>query len=201
MLELGDQLRTWCKEATPFALATVVAVRGSAPRPPGATMAVHPDGQVIGSVSGGCVEGAIYELASSLLSAGTATLATYGISDDEAFSVGLTCGGILDVLVTPIDARSGGAARAGDRFASGRRARGAGHDDQWRGGRCPDGRLAGPHCRVRSGDPGLDAHVAEDVRGHARPGPERHAPLRRPRASHGGRTARCSYSPSPRPLT
>jgi len=57
MQELGDRLRTWCEEATPFALATVVGIRGSAPRPPGAVMAVSADGEVLGSVSGGCVEG------------------------------------------------------------------------------------------------------------------------------------------------
>jgi xanthine dehydrogenase accessory factor len=66
-------------------------------------MAVHPGGDVVGSVSGGCVEGAVYELATEVLATGEPVLQTYGISDDEAFSVGLTCGGILDILVRPLD--------------------------------------------------------------------------------------------------
>jgi len=101
--DLGRQLRGWCRAETPFALATVVGIRGSAPREIGAAMAVNATGDVIGSVSGGCVEGAVYELATSLLPDGEATVATYGISDDQAFSVGLTCGGILDILVAPVD--------------------------------------------------------------------------------------------------
>ena len=93
----------WFGGGTRFALATVVGVRGSAPRQPGASMAVSADGEAIGSVSGGCVEGAVYELATEVLQTGEPVLQTYGISDDEAFAVGLTCGGILDILVRPID--------------------------------------------------------------------------------------------------
>jgi xanthine dehydrogenase accessory factor len=83
-------------------LATVVRTFKSAPRSPGATMLVAPGGEVVGSVSGGCVEGAVYELANEVISDGQAVLVRYGISDDDALSVGLTCGGILDVFVEPI---------------------------------------------------------------------------------------------------
>lgn len=104
MRDLVPELSAWWQQGTPFALATVVGVRGSAPRQPGASMAVSAGGEVIGSVSGGCVEGAVYELATEVLSSGQPALQTYGISDEDAFAVGLTCGGILDILVRPVDA-------------------------------------------------------------------------------------------------
>ena len=75
-----------------FALATVVQVKGSSPRPVGATMAVTAAGEAVGSISGGCVEGAVYDAAQGVLEAGEPALETYGISDDDAFAVGLTCG-------------------------------------------------------------------------------------------------------------
>ena len=103
MREVLDQLGSWFAAGQRFALATVVGVRGSAPRDPGATMAVSAGGEVAGSVSGGCVEGAVYESAMAALEDGAAVLETYGISDEQAFSVGLTCGGILDILVRPVD--------------------------------------------------------------------------------------------------
>ncbi|MET7319617.1 XdhC/CoxI family protein [Streptomyces sp. NPDC005549] len=84
-------------------IGTVVATFRSAPRPPGASMLVSQRGEVFGSVSGGCVEGAVYELASEVLSSGEPTLERFGISDDDAFGVGLTCGGILDVYIEKID--------------------------------------------------------------------------------------------------
>lgn len=80
-------------------LGTVVRTFRSAPRPPGASMMVAPDGSVSGSVSGGCVEGAVYELATEVAQTGTARLERYGVSDDDAFAVGLTCGGIIDIFV------------------------------------------------------------------------------------------------------
>lgn len=83
-------------------LATVVRTFDSAPRPPGASMLVTADGSAVGSVSGGCVEGAVYELATEVTTDGVPRLVRYGISDDEAFAVGLTCGGILDVFVQPV---------------------------------------------------------------------------------------------------
>ena len=104
MRDLLPELRGWWDSGQRFALATVVDVRGSAPRQPGASMAVSAGGEVIGSVSGGCVEGAVYELATEVLQTGRPVLQTYGISDDEAFAVGLTCGGILDIIVRPVEA-------------------------------------------------------------------------------------------------
>jgi xanthine dehydrogenase accessory factor len=83
-------------------VGTVVRTFHSAPRPAGASMVVAPDGQVSGSVSGGCVEGAVYELANDVVRDAVPRLQRYGISDDDAFTVGLTCGGILDVFVEPV---------------------------------------------------------------------------------------------------
>jgi xanthine dehydrogenase accessory factor len=114
MREILERLQAWSAASTPYALATVVGVRGSAPRDPGASMAVSLDGEVVGSVSGGCVEGAVYESAREVLETGEAVLETYGISDEDAFAVGLTCGGILDVLVQPVRAP---ALPAGGEFA------------------------------------------------------------------------------------
>ena len=87
-------------------LATVVRTFDSAPRPPGASMLVTADGSAVGSVSGGCVEGAVYGLATEVAADGVPRLVRYGISDDEAFAVGLTCGGILDVFVQPVSRRT-----------------------------------------------------------------------------------------------
>jgi xanthine dehydrogenase accessory factor len=95
MRDLAPTLLSWER----FAVASVVAVRGSAPRPVGAAMAVGPSGQVIGSVSGGCVEAEVYDLACQVLETSVPAFASFGYSDDTAFSVGLTCGGSLDVLV------------------------------------------------------------------------------------------------------
>ncbi|MFD7613207.1 XdhC family protein [Streptomyces sp. NPDC059828] len=99
MREILPALARWYAAGEPFGLATVVAVNRSAPRGPGAAMAVGPDGEVVGSVSGGCVEGAVYELAQEVLADGEARLRTFGYSDDDAFAVGLTCGGAITVLV------------------------------------------------------------------------------------------------------
>ncbi|MFL6139183.1 MAG: XdhC family protein [Frankiaceae bacterium] len=103
MRDVLAAVRRWYDAGERFAVATVVAVRGSAPRDPGAAMAVNERGEVVGSVSGGCVEGAVYETASEALRSGRSVVETYGISDDDALAVGLTCGGSLDVLVRPVD--------------------------------------------------------------------------------------------------
>ncbi|MGZ3143835.1 XdhC family protein [Lentzea chajnantorensis] len=95
MRELASTLLSWDR----FAVASVVAVRGSAPRPVGAALAVGPSGEVAGSVSGGCVEAEVYELACEVLRTSVPAFATFGYSDDTAFAAGLTCGGSLDVLV------------------------------------------------------------------------------------------------------
>ena len=83
-------------------LATVVRTIKSAPRTAGAAMVVSPDGSVAGSVSGGCVEAAVYELSSEVVQTGRPQLQRYGITDDDAFAVGLTCGGIIDIFAEPI---------------------------------------------------------------------------------------------------
>jgi xanthine dehydrogenase accessory factor len=99
---LGDLLGWW-REGRAVGMATVVATWRSAPRPAGAAMLVGPGGEAVGSVSGGCVEGAVYELAQEVVDSGEPVLQRYGVSDDDAFAVGLTCGGILDVFVERVD--------------------------------------------------------------------------------------------------
>ncbi len=104
MLDIADELHRWVEQGRDFAVATVVAVGGSAPRRPGAALAVDADGTAIGSVSGGCVEGAVYELCGQALTDGETVLERFGYGDDDAFAVGLTCGGVIDILVTPVRA-------------------------------------------------------------------------------------------------
>ncbi|MFD5596246.1 XdhC family protein [Streptomyces griseorubiginosus] len=104
MLDIADELHRWVEQGRDFAVATVVAVGGSAPRRPGAALAVDADGTAIGSVSGGCVEGAVYDLCQQALQDGESVLERFGYSDDDAFAVGLTCGGVIDILVTPVRA-------------------------------------------------------------------------------------------------
>lgn len=106
MLDIAEELNRWVEQGRDFAVATVVAVGGSAPRQPGAALAVDSDGTAIGSVSGGCVEGAVYELCQQALADGESVLERFGYSDEDAFAVGLTCGGIIDILVTPVRADS-----------------------------------------------------------------------------------------------
>jgi xanthine dehydrogenase accessory factor len=98
---LGELMTGWSQGRT-AGVATVVRTFKSAPRPAGASMLVTADGEVVGSVSGGCVEGAVYELAGEVVAGGRPVLVRYGVSDDDAFAVGLTCGGILDVFVEPV---------------------------------------------------------------------------------------------------
>ncbi|MFJ8650192.1 XdhC family protein [Streptomyces sp. NPDC093546] len=102
MLDIAEELTRWVEQGRDFAVATVVAVGGSAPRQPGAALAVDSEGTAIGSVSGGCVEGAVYELCQQALADGETVLERFGYSDEDAFAVGLTCGGIIDILVTPV---------------------------------------------------------------------------------------------------
>jgi len=100
--EVLPELLAWWESGETVGVGTVVATFQSAPRPPGASMLVGPDETAVGSVSGGCVEGAVYELGQSVVESGTPVLQRYGISDDDAFAVGLTCGGILDVYVEKV---------------------------------------------------------------------------------------------------
>ncbi|MEU8269470.1 XdhC/CoxI family protein [Sphaerisporangium sp. NPDC049002] len=101
MRDVLSQIVRWWAAGERFGLATVVGTFHSAPRPPGASMAVCGD-EAVGSVSGGCVEGAVYDLAQQVVKDDRAVLRRYGVSDDDAFSVGLTCGGIIDILVEPV---------------------------------------------------------------------------------------------------
>ena len=102
---LGDLLAVWRAGGT-AGVGTVVRTYSSAPRLPGASMIVAPDGTVSGSVSGGCVEGAVYELATEVAADGQPRLQRYGVSDDDAFAVGLTCGGTIDIFVEPLSQKT-----------------------------------------------------------------------------------------------
>lgn len=106
MIELLDDIRSISDVDEVFALSTVVKTWNSAPRPPGSSMMVTQSGEVTGSISGGCVEGAVYEVAQSVLATGESAYNVYGVSDDEAFSVGLTCGGTIEVFTEAVRANS-----------------------------------------------------------------------------------------------
>jgi xanthine dehydrogenase accessory factor len=101
--ELINDIQRWRRQGRRVALARVVDVEGSGPRLPGATMAVAEDGEVAGSVSGGCVEGAVVSEALDVLATGDRRMVSFGYSDDEAFAVGLTCGGTVHLFVEPLD--------------------------------------------------------------------------------------------------
>jgi xanthine dehydrogenase accessory factor len=103
MYDVVDEVERLRGSGERFALATVVGTWRSAPRQPGAAMVVAATGEPTGSVSGGCVEGAVYELAQEVMATGEPVLQRYGVSDDDAFAVGLTCGGIIDVFVEPVE--------------------------------------------------------------------------------------------------
>ena len=136
MRDVLPTLERWARDGVRAALATVVGVDRSAPREPGSVMAVSETGEVVGSVTGGCVEPAVYLHAEEVLAGGPARMATYGIVDEEAFEVGLPCGGNVSIFVEPMDPaavmrgrgrRARGAARGlphdGRRGAAGRAAR------------------------------------------------------------------------------
>jgi xanthine dehydrogenase accessory factor len=101
--EIADDIRRWRASGEPFALATVIATRRSAPRPIGSTLGVSAAGELVGSVSGGCVENEVYGNAQEILAGGPPRMLTYGISDDLALGVGLPCGGEIDVFVAKSD--------------------------------------------------------------------------------------------------
>ncbi|MET7936363.1 XdhC/CoxI family protein [Streptomyces sp. NPDC005322] len=170
MRDVVAEMYRWWHEGEPFARATVVATWHSSPLPPGTSMLVGPDGSAVGSVSGGCVEGAVYELAQEVTAAGTPVLQRYGVSDDDAFAVGLTCGGIIDIYVERIH-RAGcpefgdmaTAVRAGEPVAEVICVAVEGPDPAGRLGRRLVVRPDGTTGSLGSGR--LDAAVAEDARG------------------------------------
>jgi xanthine dehydrogenase accessory factor len=157
-------LRQWQADGSRIALASVIATSASAPRPAGTALAVHEDGRVVGSVSGGCVEGAVVEVATEVLATGRPQRVTYGISDDEAFAVGLTCGGTIEVFVRLAGALD--VAAVADRVE---------HDDpvavvtvvEHAGDEAAAGRhlvVTSEHVEGSTGDDDLDAAVAADAR-------------------------------------
>ena len=191
MRDILDPISKWWDAGEPFGLATVVRTFSSAPREPGAAMAVSADGEAVGSVSGGCVEGAVYELAGEVRASGQAVLQTYGISDDDAFAVGLTCGGIIDIFVEPVSSQTfpelgevaaavraeepvavatviDGPGRVGARRVIWGESAGQGQQDGSTGGHGPAGGH-GPDGRRSSGTLGsgerLDQAVDDDARG------------------------------------
>jgi xanthine/CO dehydrogenase XdhC/CoxF family maturation factor len=103
MKDVLPDVDRWRARGERVCIATVVATRKSAPRPVGSKLAVCESGEMAGSVSGGCVESDVYQQAREVLAGGDARLVTYGISDDQAWSVGLPCGGEIDVFVEPLD--------------------------------------------------------------------------------------------------
>ncbi len=103
MREVLNDIERWRRAGQRVAVARVVNVEGSGPRDPGATMAVSESGEVSGSVSGGCVEGAVVTEALDILATGDRRVVTFGYSDDDAFAVGLTCGGTIHLFIEPLD--------------------------------------------------------------------------------------------------
>jgi len=99
MKDVLEEVDAWVANGDKVALATVIDVKRSAPRPPGAKMAINSRGEVSGAVSGGCVEGAVVEVADQVLRGGPPQLLHFGIADEEAWDVGLPCGGEIDVWV------------------------------------------------------------------------------------------------------
>jgi xanthine dehydrogenase accessory factor len=99
MKDVLEEVDAWTARGDQIVLATVIGVKRSAPRPPGAKMAISSSGEITGAVSGGCVEGAVVEVAEEVLQSGEPRLLHFGIADEEAWDVGLPCGGEIDVWV------------------------------------------------------------------------------------------------------
>lgn len=206
MREVLEQLLAWWETGESVAMGTVVGTWQSAPRPPGAAMLVGTDGEAVGSVSGGCVEGAVYELGQEVIASGRPVLQRYGVSDDEAMGVGLTCGGILDIFVERISRQSfpelGEAAadiEAGRPVAV---ATVVAHPDESLLGRHLVLRPEGEPTSGSLGTDRLDAAVADDARGLLAQG--RTATLEYgpegERRGEGLRVFVASYAPRPRML-
>jgi xanthine dehydrogenase accessory factor len=193
----------WWDSGVTFGVATVVDTRRSAPRRPGAAMAVGPDGSVIGSVTGGCIEGAVYDLAREVVETGTPVVQTYGVSEDMAWGMGLTCGGAVDVFVEPVSRNTFPelrevveAVRAQDPIAVATLVQG-------------NGQLPGARLVVRPDGVGgtlgnryLDARVASDAKemlARGQTGSKRYEP-RPAEGFAGARVFIAAYAPPPRLL-
>ena len=167
MKELLDDIERWRAAGKRAALARVVDIEGSGPRDPGAAMAVNEDGEVAGSVSGGCVEGAVLTEGLSVLEKGKPKLVSYGIADDDAFAVGLTCGGTIHIFIAPpdpLDEAINAALRTGEPAALATVIEGPGTGARLLvrpGGAEPIGSL---------GDPDLDRVVVRDALGELEAG-------------------------------
>jgi len=208
--DIVGSLREFVATGRPFGLATVVATSSSAPRQPGAAMAVGPDGDAVGSVSGGCVEGAVYELATEVVRTHRPVRQTYGYSDSDAFAVGLTCGGTVTVFVQAVDA--GAVPQLGAVLASVQAREPVALATVVDGDGTPGARLAiwpgaGPDgAAVRTGGTlgteGLDAAVTDDALGMLRQGAtgERHYGPRGERRRDEVTVFVESYAPPPRML-
>ncbi|MEM7352375.1 MAG: XdhC family protein [Acidobacteriota bacterium] len=103
MRDVLGQIEAWQQDGKRTALATVVKVWGSAPRPLGSKMAISDAGDMAGSVSGGCVEGAVFEEAQAVLTNGKPKLVHYGVTNEEAWAVGLSCGGQIEVFIERLE--------------------------------------------------------------------------------------------------
>lgn len=183
MRDILDQIFKWWDAGETFGLATVVGTFRSAPREAGAAMAVSLAGDVVGSVSGGCVEGAVYELSGEVTGSGQPVLQTYGISDDSAFSVGLTCGGIIDVFVEPVSQERfaelgeiAAAVRAGQPVAVATVISGPGQVGArrviWPGGPCASGTLGAGERLDQAVDDDALGMLAQGLTGVRRYGPD-----------------------------
>lgn len=200
---LAELLPVW-RAGDTAGLATVVRTFRSAPRQPGAAMVVAPDGSVSGSVSGGCVEGAVYELATEVAATGAPRLERYGVSDGDAFAVGLTCGGIIDIFVEAVSRATfpelGGVADDVEEHRAVAVATVVAH---------PDARRVGARLIVRPhgvtgslGSARADAAVADDARGLLAVGRSEvleYGPDGQ-RLGAGMEVFVCSYAPRPRML-
>jgi xanthine dehydrogenase accessory factor len=207
MREVLADLMAWWRAGETVGMGTVVGTSWSAPRPPGAAMLVGPDNSAVGSVSGGCVESAVYALAQEVVADGHPVLQRYGVSDNDAFAVGLICGGILDVFVEKVSrltfpelAEVAADIEAGRPVAV---ATVVEHPDACRVGRRMIIRLADDSPIVGSlGSARVDAAVADDVRGLLAAG---HTELLTygpdgQRRGEGMRVFCASYAPRPRML-
>ena len=174
MNEIPEEIETWLEAGIECAVAVVVDTWSSAPRPAGAMMAVSGTGEVAGSLSGGCVEGAVVELAEECMTTGKSALAHYGVSDDDAFAVGLACGGKLDVLVFRADDKVSPAlrayaraSRAGQRAALAVRMPDRSSQEAFALTTVTESGDAEPKYFGTLGNSRLDLHVSQDAEGFA----------------------------------